>query len=184
MVDETAIDVLRRDHATLQELFGRVSSPDEDRPKVLKELMQTLETHLDMEKQVLLPVIGERLPDGANVVERLTNARHDVEGVLTLLARRKVNSPDVPELVTQLMDLTDAHVADADANVLPALEAALDAAELTRLAADMTSDELGLLTHSHPAVPDAGPLAGVAHKAAEIVDRVRDRSTDVGRTSS
>jgi hypothetical protein len=48
----------------------------------------------------------------------------------------------------------------------------------------MVSDERSLLTHSHPALPDTGPVAAVTRKVAEVVDSLRDRSADIGRTTT
>jgi iron-sulfur cluster repair protein YtfE (RIC family) len=92
----SAVDVLSTEHDGLRVLFERVSSPDEDRPAVLKELLQTLANHMAMEKQVLVPVLKEKIVGGSQLAERMTDEHDRVEHTLTLLERRKVNSPDVP----------------------------------------------------------------------------------------
>jgi hypothetical protein len=181
---QSAVDVLTTEHDGLQTLFERVSSPDEDRPAVLKELLQALANHMAMEKQVLVPVLKDRIEGGSMLAERLTDEHDRVEHTLTLLERRKVNSPDVPALVTDLLDITDAHIHEATSAVFPALCATLSATELEELGAAMVSDERRLLTHSHPALPDSGPVAAVTRKVAEMVDDLRDRSADVGRTTT
>ena len=40
--------------------------------------------------------------------------------MLVLIERRKVNSPEMPEIVTELLDLTRDHIVDSDATALPA----------------------------------------------------------------
>jgi hemerythrin-like domain-containing protein len=181
-VDGNAIDVLAGEHRDIQALFSRVSSPDEDRGAVLQELMQTLNAHVAMEKDLLVPVLAERAHDGD--LAGLIKEDHDrTEKILTLLERRKINSPDVPGLVTELLDMTNAHVATADSTVFPALRRALDSHELDELGVSMASEEAHRLTHPHPVLPDSGPLAAVTRKVAEVVDSVRDRSTDIGRAS-
>ena len=112
-VTENAIQVLADEHAELRTLFDRVSSPDEDRPAVLKQLVVTLSAHVSMEKQLLVPVLKERVNGGGDLAERLTNYHDTVERVLVLLDRRKVNSPDVPDLVAELLELTKGHIADS-----------------------------------------------------------------------
>jgi hypothetical protein len=179
-----AIEVLVSEHASLQELFRRVSGPDEDRRAVLKELMQTLANHLAVEKAVLVPALSDRVTDGEQLASALTDEHKRAEHILTLLERRKTNSPDVPELVTELLDITDEHVRRADTAVIPGLRAALTPAELVDMGETMVSDERSLLTHSHPALPDSGPVAAVTRRLAEVVDGIRDRSSDVGRTTS
>lgn len=161
-----------------------MSSPDEDRPAVLKELLQALANHMAMEKQVLIPILEDQIEGGSMLADRMTDEHDRVERCLTLLERRKVNSPDVPALVTDLLDITDAHISGGNSAVFPALRDALSAAELDELGAAMVSDERRRLTHSHPALPDTGPVAAVTRKVAEVVDNVRDRSADIGRTTT
>jgi hypothetical protein len=55
---------------------------------------------------------------------------------------------------------------------------------LVEVHAGMVSDERSLLTHSHQALPDTGPVAAVTRKVAEVVDNLRDRSADIGRTTT
>jgi hypothetical protein len=183
-MDRDALEVLSDEHDGLQTLFQRVSGVDEDRPAVLKELLQTLSLHVSMEKQLLVPALTDRVPDGEPVADRVSAYHDEVERIHVLVDRRKVNSPDVPELVTQLLDLTDAHIADFEATVSPALRTSLSPAELADLGTSMVSEERQLLTHPHPHLPEAGPLAKAAHWAASVVDRGRDQSTDIGRSSS
>jgi hemerythrin-like domain-containing protein len=183
-MDRDAIKVLDDEHDGLQVLFGRVSGEDEDRPAVLKQLLQALSLHVSMEKQMLVPVVKDRLSDGDAVAEQLADYHDEVGRIHVLLDRRKANSPDVPELVTQLLDLTERHVAEASSTLLPALRDALNETELAELGAAMVSDERQLLTHPHPHLPDRGPFKKVGRWAASVVDKERDRSTDVGRASS
>lgn len=181
---DNAIEVLVDDHGILHQLFDRVSQPDEDRPAVLKQLVLGLSAHVAMEKELLVPVLKERADDGTALAAHLTAYHDEVERVLVLLDRRKVNSPDVPDLVTSLLDLTVAHIVDADAVVIPALRAAMGSEELAELGGEMVSDERRLLTHPHPHLPDSGPIAKVTRWAASVVDRKRDDATDIGRAST
>ncbi len=181
---QNAIQVLAEEHTKLQTLFDLVSSPDEDRPAVLKQLVLTLSAHVSMEKQLVVPVLKERINGGGDLAEQLTNYHDAVERVLVLLDRRKVNSPDVPDLVTELLELTKGHIANAEVALTPALEAGLTSEGLTDLGATMLSDERRLLTHPHPHLPDSGPIAEATRWAASLVDRSRDRSADTNRAAT
>jgi hemerythrin-like domain-containing protein len=183
-MERDAVEVLDDEHGKLESLFQRVSGVDEDRPAVLKELLLTLSMHVSVEKQMVVPVVKDRVADGEARAAELTDYHDEVQRIHVLLDRRKVNSTDVPELVTQLLDLTDAHIADARSTLLPALREALSAEELNELGRSMLSDERDLLTHPHPHLPDTGPVAKVSRWVASKVDRGRDESTDIGRTSS
>jgi hypothetical protein len=177
-------EVLTEQHRDLQELFRRVSQPDEDRRAVLKEIVLTLAAHVAMEKEVLVPALKERVGDSDTLVARLEADHDQIEHILTLLERRKTNSPDVPDMVTELLDVTDRHVREADSNLLPALRTSMDGVALDELGETMESDERHHLTHPHPMLPDSGPLAGVSRKVAAVVDKIRDNSDDIGRSGT
>jgi hypothetical protein len=177
-----AVSVIEDEHRTLQSLFERVSKPDEDRPEVLKQIVRLLSSHVGAEKQLVVPVVRERVPDGELIADHLSDYHDEVEHILITLDRRKVNSPDVPALVTDLLRLTDTHVAEAQNDLFPALRQALTADELDELGGRMLSDERLTTSHPHPHLPQSGPLKKIAGEVASIVDRVRDRSTDIGRS--
>ena len=176
------VAVLNAEHRALRELFRRVASPDEDRRKVLNTLMQTVTSHAEMEKHILAPVLKARVAGGDAMAERMISEHDRIEHLLTLMERRKFNSPDVPGMVTELLDLNDAHITDADTTILPGLRAALSDEELSDLGRRITSGQARQLTHSHPIVPGNGPIAGITHKLAEIIDAIRARINRQGRT--
>ncbi len=114
VVDNDAVAVLEKDHSTVQDLFSRVSRQDEDRPAVLKELLRTLSAHVAAEKQLLVPVLRQHGDEGKALADELGDDHHAIEKLVVLVERRKVNSPDVPDLVTELLDITDRHIAHAN----------------------------------------------------------------------
>jgi hypothetical protein len=54
-MDKNAGAVLCEDHSAVQNLFARVSGPDEDRPAVLEQLLHSLSAHAAVEKQLVVP---------------------------------------------------------------------------------------------------------------------------------
>ena len=173
---EDAVAVLEDEHASLESLFNRVSSPDEDRKEVLKELMQTLALHVSLEKQMLLPVLDDDVPDGSAMADRIRDDHDHVEKILTHLERRKLNSPDVPDLVNELLAISERHITEANSTVLPGLRSALSTDQLAQLGERMISDERHMHTHAHPIMPDQGPIADLTAKLAQVLDGRRDRS--------
>jgi Hemerythrin HHE cation binding domain len=178
---QDVIEVLSEDHAAVQALFVRVSQPDEDRPAVLGQLLRALSAHVAAEKQLVVPVLLEHSDKGKVLANRLRDDHDAIEKLVILVERRKVNSPDVPDLVTDLLEITKSHAGQADEHLLPFLRDQLSPVELADLGAAMRSDELQLTSHPHPHLPDTGPLANVIRRAAALVDRGRDSSTDLRR---
>jgi hemerythrin-like domain-containing protein len=182
---DDAITVLTHEHQQLEELFERVSRPDEDRREVLKELMQLIAAHVAVEKQMVVPLVKDRIPiREGDLAEELKDTHNRIERILTLLERRKVNSPDVPDLVNEMLQVTEQHIAHANEALFPALRQALRVDELDDLGQRLISNERRRLTHPHPVAHDSGPVASVMHKANEAIDAIRDRSADIGRTST
>jgi hemerythrin-like domain-containing protein len=180
-MDDNAITVLSEDHSALRDLFVRVSQPDEDRPAVLEELVRSLSGHVSAEKQLVMPVLRSQHDDGEVLAEQLGQDHDAIEKLVILVERRKVNSPDIPDLVNELLNVIERHTRQADEQLLPFLRNRLSKAELVELGAALRSDELQLMTHPHPHLPDSGPLATVTRKAAALIDRGRDSSTDLQR---
>jgi hypothetical protein len=183
-VERSAIEVLKYEHTALQTLFARVSGVDEDRRDILKQLIQALSAHVGIEKELLVPVVRKRAANGNALADQLSDYHDKVGRIMTRLDRRKANSPDVPDLVVELFELTDAHIVDANIGLFPAISEALSAQDLAELGTTMESDGRQILTHPHPHLPDTGPFAKMSRWAASAVDQRRDNSTDVGRSST
>jgi hypothetical protein len=180
-MEHDAITVLRQDHAALLALFTRVSQPDEDRPAVLGQLLRSLSGHVAAEKQLVVPVLAHHSDEGKTLAHQLSDDHDAIEKLVVLIERRKVNSPDVPDLVNELLDITERHARQADEQLFPFLRGELSGAELADLGDALRSDELQLTSHPHPHLPNTGPLAKITRKAAALFDRGRDSSTDLMR---
>ena len=116
-----AIVVLSEDHSALQALFGRVSQPDENRPAVLDQLLRSLTAHVATEKQLVVPILVGHSGEGEALARQLGDDHDAIEKLVILVERRKVNSPDVPDLVNQLLEITQRHTRQADECLLPFL---------------------------------------------------------------
>lgn len=180
-MEQDAIVVLSADHAALETLFARVSQPEEDRPAVLSQLLRKLAAHVATEKQLVVPVLVDRSDEGKALADQLRHDHDVIEKLIVRVERRKVNSPDMPHLVNELLETTECHVRNADERLLPFLRDQLSKEELVDLGAAMRSDELQLTSHPHPHLPDTGPLAKITRKAAALFDRGRDSTTDLRR---
>jgi Hemerythrin HHE cation binding domain len=180
-MEKNAIVVLAEDHAAVQTLFARVSGPDEDRPAVLGQLLRSLSGHVAVEKQLVVPILVNHSDEGKALGEQIGDDHDAIEKLLILIERRKVNSPDVPDLVNELLQIVTRHIRQADECVLPFLGDHFSEAELADVGAALRSDELQLTSHPHPHLPDTGPLARITRKAAALFDRGRDSSTDLRR---
>jgi hypothetical protein len=99
-----------------------------------------------------------------------------MEHLLVLTERRKVNSPDMPDLVMKLVDLFDSHLARCQDELAPALREALDQPHLDELGAKMRGAESIIISHPHPHLLALGPLYRMTTRLASAWDRTRDRT--------
>jgi Hemerythrin HHE cation binding domain len=172
-VTETAFQLLDRDHRAISELFDRVSSPDEDRPAVLRELVLRLAGHVAVEHAVVMPELRHSGASDATLEDELTEEHHAIQHHLALIERRKVNSPDMPDLVTETRDLFRAHVQRCQQQLYPDLERCLNGEQMEGLASRLLAADDVVVTRPHPHLLSLGPLSRPMLKIAERLDRKR-----------
>ena len=172
---QSALDVIEREHEVLAQLFHEVSRVDVDRDEVLKRLVRRTAEHVSVEQSVLHPIVKERHLGGPDLADELQHDYDEMGRLLGLIERRKINSPDMPDLVTDLMDVTAAHRDRADSVLAPAMRREFDASELNELGARMTSAQTVILSHPHPHLLGLGPLSRLTTRLASLQDRWRDR---------
>jgi hypothetical protein len=97
---------------------------------------------------------------------------------MVLAERRKANSPDMPNLVTEMMDLTEEHIARTQQVLIPGLEHALTAEERADLGSQIDRADTVITTHPHPHLLSLGPISRWTTRLAARFDRLRDRTVD------
>jgi hypothetical protein len=163
----SVVDVLHRQHERVAELFGQVSHPDEDRPARLRELLQELAAHVAAERQI---ASGVDDPDLSGQYRRM-------EELMILIERRKFNSPDVPDLVNELLSVNESHTRSAESVLFPALRG-LSPEEQAELAAQVDREETEMVTHPHPHLNSNELVSATLGKAAVKWDTARDRTVN------
>src|SRR5579884_3303777 len=109
MAEQRGLGVLDHEHEGISRLFDQVSDPDADRVEVLFDINRRLAAHVSVEQSVFLPVARDKEIGGPDKAEELEHDYHEMQRLLVLIERRKFNSPDLPELVTELKDVFEAH---------------------------------------------------------------------------
>jgi hypothetical protein len=179
MAGQGALGVLDREHAGIDELFEKVSSPEENRGQVLNELVQRIATHIAVERGVFYPVVTEKELGGPEAVQTLERDYKEMERLLVLIERRKINSPDMPDLVTDLKTAFEEHRRQFTENISPASEELLSPDERAELEEKMNSAADVIVTHPHPHMLSLGPVSRLTTRLAVVFDRLRDRTVDL-----
>jgi iron-sulfur cluster repair protein YtfE (RIC family) len=155
-------------------LFERLLSPDTDHRSAMTDLTSSLAAHISVEDSILLPVVRKSEPGGRGTWRAIRKDHRRMGRLLTLIERRKINSPDVPELITSLRSDWRKH-ADRH-SALKCIDERLTEAERQDLAQKISRAESVILSHPHPHLLALGPLSRITTRLAARFDRARDRT--------
>lgn len=174
-VTGSVLDVLEEQHRRVAELFDRVAAPDEDRPAVLRSILRELAEHVAVERSTVKPVVDER-GIGGDLAGRLKEDYERIEKLLVLIERRKFNSPDVPDLLSELHGVVSEHDERSRRHLLPGLRDHLSVEEQAELGRKVADGEVLVTSHPHPHLLSLGPLSDLMIRVAEKWDAARDRT--------
>jgi hypothetical protein len=174
-VGESALDVLAREHRDLQEHFARIRDPASDRATAWLETVKLMSAHIAVERSFIYPVVKRRQIGSADLADLLRHEYRSMEHLVVLTERRKINSPDMPEIVTKLLDVFVEHLARCESELIPALRHALDREYLDELGDKMRAAEGVIVSHPHPHLLALGPFYRLTTRLAARWDRTRDR---------
>jgi hemerythrin superfamily protein len=175
-----AITLLVQDHRSVTALWqqARAQGPN---AALVDEIIRRLSVHDGIEKQVLYPVVRDRVAGGQAMAERSLREHQAVEELLAAVERTDLDSADAMRLLGETMDNVAEHVAEEEAQIFPALEAALDPQELVLLGEQLRAAKAIAPTHPHPASPNEGLAGKVAGLAGAVMDTAKDAV--IGRPS-
>jgi hypothetical protein len=173
---DSAVEVLAREHRDLRELFDRVRDEDADRVAAWHEVVRHVATHVAVERTFVYPIVKRRGLGSPRLAEELRHDYGQMEHLMVLTERRKINSPDMPDLVTRVLDVFEAHERRCANVLMPMLTEKLSPAELEELGAKMRGAENVILSHPHPHLLALGPIYQWTTRLAARWDRVRDRT--------
>ena len=174
----TVVEVLEEQHRRVVELFEQVSSPDVDRPAVLHNLLKELAAHVAAERSAVQPVVKDRDIGEGDLNGQLLDDYERMEKLMVLIERRKFNSPDIPELVTELKDVTEAHVSRSERDLFPGLAGRLSPEEQREVGAKVDHEDQMVSTHPHPHLLSLGPLASRLTGLMSRFDFLRDKTVN------
>lgn len=172
------VEVLEAQNRRVAELFERVSSPDEDRPTVLNNLLKALAAQVAAERATIAPMVSDRGIGDDGLSDRLGEDYQRMESLMVKIERRKVNSPDVPDLVAELKSVVEAHAERSERELLPGLRSQLSADEQAELGERVEGENAVVTSHPHPHLLSLGGVADKLTSVASKWDGLRDRTVN------
>ena len=170
------VTVLVRDHDEVKELFEqiRAATDPESRRQYADQATAELVRHAVAEEMYLYPTAREALPDGDSLADEELKEHAEAE---LLLKRWEGLAGEDPEFMTvfeQLRRDVLHHIEEEETDLLPRLQAHLDARRLEELGGKLTNAKKLAPTRPHPSAPDEPPMNKILGAPTGIVDRVRD----------
>lgn len=140
-----ALDLLRADHRHLQSLFERIRGTADfgERREIFEELRDSLELHLELEDEVFYPPFQKRV-EWLEVVEEALEDHRLLGEMLGELAAVS-DTEDFNDLLDELMESVEDHMADEEQELFPALLPVLTLSQWEGLAATMEEYREGTL---------------------------------------
>jgi hypothetical protein len=172
------IQALENEQGKIESLFDDVRRPDIERPPVLQEIVRRVSAYIAVEQNVVLPVVKQKVRSGHRLARTVLAEHHRLEKILVRVEHRKANSPDMPDLVTELLDAFKAHAKSTGSSLFPALRKSLPDHELVELGQQVAEGENIIKSHPHPHLLSLGPANRVLLPLAAFIDRLRDRTVD------
>jgi hemerythrin superfamily protein len=127
-----AISLIKHDHRVLEDLFDQVKASKGDRYGLLEEIVALLTAHSRAEEQQVYPAIDAAAPDHGHDVQRSTQEHDEAEELLEN-ALQAVDTAEFDEIFAEFVEVVSHHVEEEESELLPALQEAVDRAELLRL---------------------------------------------------
>jgi hemerythrin superfamily protein len=178
----SALDVLKADHRTVEELFARWTTVRSDegpavKRKLVDDMIRELSIHAAIEEQVFYPAVREALPDGHELVRHSLEEHKEAKDLLAELEGMQPGDQGFEEKVGNLVADVREHVEEEEGQIFPKLETAIGPEALRRVGAALEKAKKVAPTRPHPRAPSKPPANLVAGPAAGAIDRARDEIT-------
>ena len=177
-----AIEVLKRDHETVEGLFTKFEAAGPRAHKTKRDLVdrmiKELSIHAEIEEMVFYPAVREALPeDEHDIVLESLEEHHVVKLVLSELEHMPAEHERFDAKVTVLIENVRHHVEEEEQEMFPDVAKRLDADVLEDIGKALTEAKKYVPTRPHPSAPDEPPGNQLGGVVSGLLDRVRDAVT-------
>ena len=165
----------RREHAELERLLVQVDrAQGASQDEVLTALGRLVFPHAYAEEVVLFPVVRAVLPDGHERTLRIEREHQEVNELWSALERTPHGDPDRAALLERLAVVLREDARDEEDDLLPRLQAALDAGPAARGRPGLGAGRPPAPTRPHALVSRRLPGNALSGVPLAVLDRSRD----------
>ncbi|MDQ6696157.1 MAG: hemerythrin domain-containing protein, partial [Actinomycetota bacterium] len=172
-----AIDLLRSDHRTVEQLFTRYEATTDQaiktRDDLARDIIKELSIHAVIEEMVFYPAVRLTVPDESDDVLEALEEHHVVKWTLSELEKLDASDERFHPKVTVLIESVRHHVEEEEGEMFPAVRNKLSDAQLDDLGNRLDAAKQGAPTHPHPRSPATPPGNAVGGAVASVMARAR-----------
>jgi hemerythrin superfamily protein len=172
------IDDIITDHREVENVFNQIENTEDTsiRRQLVEHVITELVRHSVAEEQYLYPTARQVLPDGDKIADHELEEHAEAEEIMKQLETIEGQAEDVEfsALVRKLIEEVRHHIEEEEADLLPKLRGACDAAELSELGEKFENTKKMAPTRPHPLAPDKPPANKIFGPGVGLIDRMRD----------
>ncbi len=180
-----AITLLKADHRTVEELFGRYEKTGERayaaKRRLVDRMIKELSIHSAIEEQIFYPAVKHVLQETEDQVLESLEEHHLVKYMLAELERMDPKDERLDAKVTVLMENVRHHVKEEEDEMFPTVRDAVTAASLKELGERMQEAKRTVPSRPHPHAPDEPPGNVIVGAGAMLVDSAKDAASALVR---
>lgn len=116
-----ALKVLKKDHSTVQSLFGKFERTEkaahEKKNELFAQIRREMQLHLKGEEEIFYPALKAFNGEGRDLVAEALKAHKDIDQLLTQISRLKSTDRHYDEKIEMLFDTVEHHIAEEEGEI-------------------------------------------------------------------
>ncbi len=132
-----ALKLLKKDHSTVQSLFGKFDrtgkTSHEERYELFVQIRRELQIHSRAEEEIFYPALKALNGDGRRLVSEALKEHRDIDELLTQISRLKPTDKNFDEKVETLIENVDHHIEEEEGEIFQFAEENCSGEELEDL---------------------------------------------------
>lgn len=180
--DDTVVDLLRRQHEEIRDLFAQVEkSKGEARKASFDRLRYLLAVHETAEEEIVHPFARRTIGNGDRIIDARLKEEHEAKELLQQAERLDTGSPEFERLLTRLHKAVESHAEHEERVEFPGIAEKATPQQLKGMVAAVQAAEAVAPTHPHPGTESPlknlalGPLASVADRTRDAIRSAMSR---------
>jgi hemerythrin-like domain-containing protein len=186
----TATQLLKKDHATVKQLFARFEKQgeraQETKQSIFSEIQRELETHSTIEEEIFYPAVRESVGGTDELVDESLEEHNVLKSLLSELSSLSADDEEFDAKMTVLQENVEHHVEEEEGEMFPKVEAQLGQERLQELGSQLQArkEVLGQPTIKRIMSGVSGLIFGNGESTAETEGAARGGRRRSARKSS